>query len=223
MDIKKFKRHGNSQATDENTKVYSDKTTNPSRLREALSIVGILLVAIALAILLSSYVFRSYDVDGTSMEPTLQNQDKLIIWKVPRTWAMITGHQYVPKRGDIIVFNESNLAVCGQPSSTKTLIKRVIGLPNDKVVIRDGIVTIYDKKHPKGFQPDNTLGYNKSHTIHPYDLTNETVQLNSHQLFVMGDNRSVSCDSTRFGPINTNQVIGQMVLRLLPISKVEAF
>ncbi len=155
------------------------------------------------------------------MVPTLQNGDKLIVWKVPRTWAEITGHQYVPKRGDIIIFNESNLSSCGQTSS-KQLIKRVIGLPGDKVVINNGVVTIYDKEYPHGFEPDNQLSYNKTHFIQP-STPNETIQLNSHQLFVMGDNRPISCDSRRFGPINTNQVIGQLVLRVLPLSEAKAF
>ena len=188
---------------------------------EFFSFLGIILLALVFAFLITSYVFRSYAVDGPSMEPTLQNNDKLIIWKVPRTWASITGHQYVPKRGDIIVFTESNLSACGQ-TTTKQLIKRVIGLPGDKVVIKNGTVTIYDKKHPNGFQPDNTLPYDKTHFIQP-STPNETIQLNSHQLFVMGDNRPVSCDSRRFGPINTSQIIGQLVLRILPLSQAKEF
>lgn len=189
--------------------------------REILSFVGIIGLALLFAFLITSFVFRSYEVDGPSMEPTLQNGDKLIVWKVPRTWADITGHQYVPKRGDVIVFNESNLSACGQTSS-KQLIKRVIGLPGNKVVIKSGVVSIYDKRHPHGFQPDNELPYNKTHFIQP-STPNETVQLNSHQLFVMGDNRPVSCDSRRFGPINTSQVIGQLVMRILPLSKAKIF
>ena len=197
---------------------------NPGRkgkAKEVLSLVGILVLALIFAFLITSFVFRSYAVDGPSMEPTLQNNDKLIVWKVPRTWAMITGNQYVPKRGDIIVFNESNLSSCGQ-TTAKQLIKRVIGLPNDKVVIKNGVVTIYDRKHPNGLRPDQQLGYNKSHFIQP-TTPNETIQLNSHQLFVLGDNRPVSCDSRRFGPINTSQVVGQMVLRILPLNKAGVF
>ena len=186
-----------------------------------MSFLGILILAVIFAFAITNYVFRSYAVDGPSMEPTLQNQDKLIIWKVPRTWSMITGHQYVPKRGDIIVFNESNLSECDQ-TGTKQLIKRVIGLPGDKVVISNGVVTIYDRAHPNGFQPDNTLPYNKTHFI-PYTNRSETVQLNNHQLFVMGDNRQVSCDSRSFGPINTSQVVGQLVIRILPISNTKLF
>lgn len=192
-----------------------------SGLREILSFVGIILLALAFAFIIITYVFRSYAVDGPSMEPTLQNQDKLIVWKVPRTWAMITGHQYVPKRGDIIVFNEANLSVCGQDTS-RQLIKRVIGLPDNKVVIKNGNVYIYDHNHPNGFNPDTQLGFNKNNFLQP-TTPNETIQLNSHQLFVLGDNRPISCDSRYFGPINTSQVIGQLVLRILPLSKAQEF
>jgi signal peptidase I len=192
-----------------------------SGLRELLSFLSIILLALAFAFLIITFIFRSYSVDGPSMEPTLQNGNKLIVWKVPRTWAMITGHQYVPKRGDIIVFNEANLAVCGQNTSHQ-LIKRVIGLPNNKVVIKNGKVTIYDHNHPKGFSPDTQLGYNKNNFLQP-TTPNETILLNSHQLFVLGDNRPISCDSRYFGPINTSQVVGQLVIRILPLSEAQTF
>lgn len=198
-----------------------DAVKPPSRWRDGLTFAGIIILALVFAFGITSFVFRSYAVDGPSMEPTLQNQDKLIIWKVPRTWSMITGHQYVPKRGDVIVFNEDNLIDCDQ-TGTKQLIKRVIGLPGDKVVVNNGVVTVYNFAHPSGFQPDQTLAYNNSHFI-PYTNRNDTVQLNGHQLFVMGDNRQVSCDSRSFGPINTSQVVGQLVVRILPISNTKLF
>ncbi|MCL4358045.1 signal peptidase I [Patescibacteria group bacterium] len=193
----------------------------PSRRKEIVSIIGVIFLAIVFAVLITSYIFRSYSVDGPSMEPTLQNNDKLIIWKIPRTWAMITGHQWVPKRGSIVVFNQPNLSACGQATG-KQLIKRVIGLPDDTVVINNGVVTIYGPHHPHGFKPDLQLAYNKTHFIQP-TTPDESIHLNSHQLFVLGDNRPISCDSRRFGPINTSQLIGQLVLRFLPINKAETF
>jgi len=198
-----------------------DEAPARSGFREFLSFIGIILLALAFAFLIITYVFRSYSVDGPSMEPTLQNDNKLIVWKVPRTWASITGHQYVPKRGDIIVFNEANLSSCGQDTA-RQLIKRVIGLPNNKIVIKNGTVTVYSKNHPNGFRPDKVLGYDKTNFIPP-TTPNETIQLNSHQLFVLGDNRPVSCDSRIFGPINTSQVVGQLVLRILPLSEAKVF
>ena len=187
--------------------------------RDFISTLLILGAALVIAILMITFVFRSYQVDGPSMEPTLSNNDKLIIWKVPRTWADITGHPYIPKRGDIVVFKESGLSRFGQ-QNTKQLIKRVIGLPGDTVVVKNGVYTIYNKKHPKGFDPDKTLPYGN---VIPYTSGNEKIKLGPNQLFVSGDNRSDSLDSRDFGPINANQIVGQLVLKIYPLSKMKIF
>src|SRR3989344_8494392 len=75
-----------------------------SRFKEHLGTIVIILLAPLLAFLITAFVFRTYQVDGPSMETTLQNNDRLIIDKVPRTWSRITHHQYIPNRYDIIVF-----------------------------------------------------------------------------------------------------------------------
>jgi signal peptidase I len=198
-----------------------DLNTLPSGRRELLTTIGILLTAILVAVLIITFVFRSYQVDGTSMLNTLQNGDKLIIWKVPRTWAQVTGHPYIPNRGDIIVFTETGLSQFGQ-QNTKQLIKRVIGLPGDRVVVKNGEYTIFNATHPGGFDPDTTLAYGKGHAL-PYTSGNINVELGPDQLFVSGDNRPNSLDSRYFGPINANQVIGQLILRVFPINHAEFF
>jgi signal peptidase I len=187
--------------------------------RELLSTIGILLIALLVALFIIGFVFRSYQVDGPSMENTLQNADKLIIWKVPRSWAHLTRHYYIPKRGDIIVFTESGLSQFGQQDS-KQLIKRVIGLPGDHLVLSNGVYTIYNKANPHGFEPDKTLPYGK-HI--PVTSGSVNVTLGKGQLFVSGDNRPDSLDSRAFGPINANQVIGKLILRVFPISQSKAF
>lgn len=193
----------------------------PSVGREILSTIGILITALLTALFIISFVFRSYQVDGPSMETTLQNTDKLIIWKVPRTWAKITDHDYIPKRGDIIVFSQSGLSQFGQ-ADEKQLIKRVLGLPGDRVVVREGVITIYNDETPGGFNPDTTLEYGKKM---PNNFTsgNKDVTLKDNQLFVVGDNRGESLDSRTFGPINADQVVGKLVLRVFPLSNAEAY
>ncbi|HET8708735.1 MAG TPA: signal peptidase I [Candidatus Saccharimonadales bacterium] len=197
----------------------SPKQSQKSFLREALSTIGVLVVAFLVAVALISFVFQSYQVDGPSMQTTLYNQDRLIVWKLPRTWARITRHQYVPQRGDVIVFTESGLAEYGQNNS-KQLIKRVIGLPGDHVVVKNGVITIYNKQHPDGFIPDKTLPYGK---VIPYTAGNIDLTLGKNQLYVCGDNRPDSLDSRTFGPINTNQVVGKLVLRVFPLNDVKTF
>lgn len=191
----------------------------PSPLRELLSTLGILAAAFAVALLMIMFVFRSYQVDGPSMQTTLYNGDKLIIWKVPRTIASLTGHPYIPNRGDVIVFNESGLSAFGQQDS-KQLIKRVIALPGERIIVKDGHYTVYNKQHPNGFNPDAVLPYGANIPPTPGD---NSWALGPNQLFVSGDNRPNSLDSRSLGPIDASQIVGKLVLRIFPIDKAKAF
>lgn len=189
-------------------------------LHEVFSTLGVLIAALLVALGLIAFVFQSYQVDGPSMQQTLQNNDRLIVWKLPRTWAKITGHQYVPKRGDIVIFTQSGLATYGQVN-TKQLIKRVIGLPGDHIIVKDNKITVYNAQYPNGYQPDVTLPYAKQITEPAQQDIDVT--LASDQLFVCGDNRTNSLDSRFFGPINTKQIVGKLVVRVLPLNKAERF
>lgn len=194
---------------------------NPSGMRDLVAFVGILSIAALLAFILISFVFRSYVVDGPSMESTLQNEDKLLIWKLPRTIAGLTGHQYVPHRGDVVIFTEDNLSACGQVGS-RQIIKRVIALPGERITIKNDQYVVYNSAHPAGFKPDASLPYNKDgHVPGPTGVVNLT--LAKDQVFVSGDNRPNSCDSRAFGPIQTKQIIGKLVLRLLPANQMKVF
>ena len=197
-----------------------EKSPHRGAVREALSLIGVLITALAVALCLIAFVFQSYQVDGPSMENTLQNANRLIVWKLPRTWARITGHAYIPKRGDIVVFTESGLATYGQ-QDTKQLIKRVIGLPGDRLVVSNNTYTIYNKEHPDGFDPDKTLPYHAQ--ITEPTTGNQDITLGKDQIFVSGDNRTNSLDSRSFGPINASQIVGKLAVRVLPLSESERF
>jgi signal peptidase I len=203
-----------SQPTPPPTKVsYADE----SKFRSLFSTILLFASAFAIAILLNTFVIQSYQVDGESMEHTLQNDDRLIVDKVPRTLSRITGHQYVPKRSDIIIFNEAGLpGFVGQ----KQLIKRVIGLPGERVVVDNGRISVYNSEHPNGFDPDDSGKYQ---TSSPETTGNVDIRLASDELFVCGDNRPNSEDSRFFGPIKTNQVVAKLVLRIMPLSDARKF
>jgi signal peptidase I len=188
-------------------------------LRNLISTVAVLLIAPVIAILLTAFVFQSYQVDGPSMRTTLFNNDRLIVWKLPRTWAKITNHDYVPRRGDIIVFTEERLSEFGQDPS-KQLIKRVIALPGERVVVHANVVTVYNSQYPDGFNPDTTLPYHRTaaDTAGEIDMV-----VPAHQIFVLGDNRPNSLDSRSFGTVATKNIIGKLILRLLPASDFKRF
>lgn len=188
-------------------------------LASAFSTAAVLLVAPLIAIFLTMFVFQSYQVDGESMETTLSHNDRLLVWKMPKTWSRITGHDYIPKRGDVVVFVEPNLSRFGQDPG-KQLIKRVIGLPGERIVVADKVLTVYNQEHPEGFQPDRVLPYGVVINDTPID---DEWTVNEGQIFVAGDNRSNSLDSRTFGPIDVSNIVGKLVVRVLPLSEVKKF
>lgn len=190
----------------------------PGSKKELWSTLAILIIAPILAVLLTMFVFQSYQVDGPSMENTLQDKDRLIVTKTGKTWAKITGSYYIPSRYSIIVFNYN-----GQSDfelEKKQLIKRVIGLPGDHIIIKNGIVTIFNKDNPNGFYPDK-LGPEASTVSVTKGNIDQTVK--DGEVFVMGDNRGNSLDSRAFGTIRSQDIIGHLTLRIFPLSSIKKF
>lgn len=194
-----------------------------SRWGSIISTIFLFALAPLTALAIAAFVIQSYQVDGQSMETTLQNNDRLIVNKIPRSLARLTHHSYVPPRGTIIIFNEQ--LDLGTGLSEKQLVKRVIGLPGERVVVNNGTITIYNKQHPEGFNPD-TSGQWTLHLPGGTPLTTPgqvDVTLTSNQLFVSGDNRLNSEDSRYFGPIELSQVVGKLSFRILPISEIHHY
>jgi signal peptidase I len=189
-----------------------------SSWRSVVSTILLFLLAPILALSITAFSFQSYQVDGESMETTLQNNDRLIVDKIPRTIARITNHPYVPHRGDIIIFNQAGLF--DSPAGEKQLIKRVIGLPGDRVFIKDGFITIYNKDNLGGFNPDKSGLYKIKANFTSGDVN---ITLQKNEIFVCGDNRPNSEDSRAFGPVNVNNIVGKLSIRLLPIGKAQRF
>lgn len=153
------------------------------------------------------------------METTLHNHDRLIVYKLPKTWARITKHAYEPNRGDIVIFVRKG-TIDYASIENKQLIKRVIGVPGDRVVIKDGTVTIYNNDHPDGFNPDEGKPWAK-------DITrtsgNVDITVDNNEVFVLGDNRENSLDSRSFGTVLDKYIVGKLVLRVYPFSDFDAF
>jgi signal peptidase I len=195
------------------------KIKRPQALDNEWVSIGLFIAGVVIAyIFIQSFLFRTYQVDGQSMETTLQNGDRLVIDKIPRTLAYITGHAYIPHRGDIIIFNESGLVFGSQKD--KQLIKRVIGLPGERVVVKDGIVTVYNQSYPSGYQPDSSGLYQIDATT---TIGNVDITLKTGEIFVCGDNRGNSEDSRYFGPVKAQKIVGKLSVRVFPISKAQRF
>lgn len=202
-----------------NNSTVSSDAKPPSRWKSAASTLGILIAAPVIALILTAFVFQSYEVDGPSMETTLQNQDRLIVWKAPHTFGQITGKTYIPERYDVIVFKKSGLS--GPGNNEKQLIKRVIGLPGDRVVVNEGHITIYNAAHPDGYNPDSNQSF--SANIATLTTGNIDITVPNGEVFVCGDNRTNSQDSRSFGTIRADDIVGKLTIRIFPVDKFKSF
>lgn len=202
------------------TNQFTNPSNSRSGWRSALSTIAILLAAPAIALLLTTFVFQSYEVDGPSMETTLQNSDRLLVWKLPRTLARINKQAYIPQRGDVVIFIKRGLYETGG-TKEKQLIKRVVGLPGDRVVVSDGKITVYNTENPNGFNPDLNHAY--SSNISTYTSGNVDITVPSGEVFLCGDNRPNSLDSRAFGSVPAGDIVGRLSARIFPISKYKTF
>lgn len=191
------------------------KPSQESGKKNILATLAILIAAPIMALVLTSFVFQSYEVFGPSMEKTLQNGDRLIVVKAPRTWSKIRSKTFMPKRGEIVVFTKLDVLISSSDSN-KQLIKRVMALPGERVVVADGKVTVYNKDRPEGFEPDREASYGSTITTTGGKVD---VVVGADEVFVCGDNRGNSLDSRTFGPIKTKDIVGTAALRFLPINQ----
>ena len=161
-----------------------------------------IIIAIAVVVIVS-FIIKPTIVKEHSMENTLQNNDYVILYKL----AYLTKDH--PDRGDIIVFKSSMQTDDGK---TKMLIKRVIGVEGDTISIHDGNVyrngKLLNEPYVKGGYTDGEV----SNLVVP-----------DNELYVMGDNRSVSVDSrsTDVGFVSEDSVVGKAVIRLFPFNKLK--
>lgn len=189
------------------------------RIRTIVSFGMWVLLAIVLAFMLVTFVARSYSVHGVSMEPTLRSGDIVMTNKLSYTWDSLLGNPHIPARNQLVVFKNP---FYNQGDPDMFIVKRVIGLPGDRVVVSDGRIAVYPAGvTPAGFNPDENISGPQSPAS---GSVNRIVPDN--ELFVVGDNRlgNNSLDSRNgMSTVPLREVQGTVILRLWPLNQMRLF
>lgn len=171
---------------------------------ETAKAIGLGLVA---ALGIRTFIASVFYIPSDSMEPTLEVNDRLIVEKLGYHFGQ-------PQRGDIIVFDAPPAAIdgCRLPTGQHVdFIKRVVGLPNEEVAVRDGKVFINGKAISEPYIAD-------AERRPRYQMQPITVPENS--VLVLGDNRNNSCDGHIWGALPEDRIVGRAVLRIWPFSRL---
>ncbi len=148
------------------------------------------------------FLFKPFYVKGASMEPNFFDKEYLIIDE-------LSYRLRAPQRGEVIVFK--------YPHNPKEyFLKRIIGLPGERVKVAEGKIMVYNHQHPEGVVLD------EPYLSRDLDTGGEIIKvLSANEYFVMGDNRQNSYDSRRFGPIDKSLIVGRAWFRGWPFNRAQ--
>ncbi len=141
------------------------------------------------------FLYQPVRVEGTSMLPNLEDQDRLFINKMAFRVGKV-------ERGDVVVFQYPRV-------HTKSYIKRVIGLPGDRVEIDHGRVIVNGVVLPEPYVPSRFTD----------DRSQPEMKIPANEYFVMGDHRSISSDSRDFGPVDRELIYGKAAFVYWPMDQ----
>ena len=169
-----------------------------------IELIKIVLIAVAVIIPIRYFLFQPFYVRGASMEPNFHDNEYLIIDE-------ITYRFNDPQRGEVVVIKDPK-------TQSEFLIKRIIGLPEEKVEIKDGQVIIYNDQFAGGIVLQEEYLSDGLQTN-----GDDVFQLSKDQYYVLGDNRPVSLDSRNFGALEEENIVGRAWLRVWPFNQFQQF
>ncbi len=183
--------------------------------RWLVELIVVVVVAVVAALLLRAFVVATYSIPSLSMSPTLEVGDRIVVDK-------LAYHLHSVSTGDIIVFSTPPSENCAGPP-VADLVKRVIGRPGQTVSLHGGRVFVDGRYLPEPWLPaDMRTQTFPGPSYAPYSL-HQPYRVPTGDVYVMGDNRTGSCDSRYWGPVPESTIVGKVDLRIWPLSRLNLF
>ena len=165
--------------------------------------IKVLIVSLIIIVPIRAYVVQPFYVDGASMEPNFHDGEYLIVDEISLRFKQ-------PERGDIVIFHP--------PTNPKVYyIKRVIGLPNEVIDIKNGEIRVFEQDSPEPLIIDESKYLGNDYLLRPSEKYH--LKLGATEYYLLGDNRPNSLDSRRLGAIDISHMKGKVVLRAFPFDK----
>lgn len=172
-------------------------------LKEIISFLKILILSYIIIFLLTTFVIKPVVVTGTSMEPTLKDKDIGFSY-------IITKNLFGVARSEVVtVYVEAD---------DQYLVKRVVGLPNETIFAKDGVIYINDEPIVEDYLDQNYINNIIKGSNQEFTNDFEKITIPSDHYFLMGDNRPRSRDSRDYGPFHKDQIISNSLLIIYPFS-----
>jgi len=169
-------------------------------------LIKVVVISLIIIIPIRYFLIQPFYVKGASMEPNFYDHEYLIIDEITYRFKS-------PIRGDIIVFRYPR-------NPQEYFIKRIVGLPGEKIQIKNGNVKIYNSQYPDGTILDESYLQSGTKT---YSLHEDIITLGDEEFFVLGDNRNSSKDSRSFGAVSKSFLSGRVLFRGWPFNRISLF
>jgi len=174
-----------------------------------LEVAKVVLVSLVIILPVRYFIIQPFFVSGSSMVPNFHDREYILVDK----WTYALGR---PQRGDVVIFKS--------PTDPKEyFIKRIVGLPGERVLAGDNKVTIFNDRYPNGFVlfesgylPEENITLCASNSSY----CGRVITIDEGKYFLLGDNRQHSSDSRVFGPVQQSDFAGLAWLRLWPLDRI---
>jgi len=178
------------------------------RLRSAIEWAAVIVGALAVALLIKTFLFQAFYIPSESMTPTLNENDRILVYKLDKS----------PERGDLMVFERPPAAPANEVNE---LIKRAIALEGETISLSDNTIFIDDQRLIEPYLNEGvvTTGRVWSAGCANPQGDGTSCEVAEGHVFMMGDNRGNSIDSRSFGPVDLDLMVGRALLRVWPVGE----